>query len=112
MLGNSLAPRIFSENSLSPLATGKTARRTGARPATTAPQRGYCRLLKNRGSRAFPERRSSRTQRVSLAATPRPARVTAPTGDRVTMIARLVCWLAIWSYLAVLSVQLFKLYAG
>lgn len=112
MLANSLTPHSFSKDGQRASASGRRLREPNPRPTPAKAQKGYCRILRNRGSRAFPERRSSLTQRVSLAATPRPARAQATAGDRVSMIARLVCWLAIWSYLAVLSVQLFKLYAG
>ena len=101
MLGNALTPGHFQATTLKLATSGKL------RPAMA--RRGSVQTSANK---AFPERRSSLTQRVSLAATPRPARAQATAGDRVTMIARLVCWLAIWGYLAVLSVQLFKLYAG
>ena len=104
MLGNALAPGHFQATTLKLATSGKL------QPAMV--RRSTVQTSKIANSKAFPERRSSLTQRVSLAATPRPARAQATAGDRVTMIARLVCWLAIWSYLAVLSVQLFKLYAG
>ncbi len=104
MLGNALALGHFQATTLKLVTSGKL------RPATA--HRHSLQASKTASSKAFSERRSSLTQRVSLAATPRPARAQATAGDRVTMIARLVCWLAIWSYLAVLSVQLFRLYAG
>lgn len=109
MLGNSLAPNIFSTKAPRLPVNGKMPRRAGQ---ATMARRAHSEVSADRGIKDFPERRSSMTQRVSLAATPRLARVKAPASDRVTMIARPICWLAILSYLAVLSVQLFELYAG
>ena len=112
MSGNPLAPQAFLDTSMQPIATGIPARRPVAKAAPAISRRSRCRISLTRNFKVFPERRSSQTQRVSLAATPHPAKAKAAAGDRVTMIARLICWLAIGIYLAVLSVQLFTLYAG
>ncbi|WP_282606965.1 hypothetical protein [Pelagibius sp. Alg239-R121] len=111
MSSNSLAPHYPSPLSALPKIAGKCVRQAATRVAPSLSRRSR-QTVAGSASEIFQERRSSATQRVSLAATPRPAGAKATAGDRVTMIARFICWSAIATYLAVLSVQLFTLYAG
>ncbi|WP_179953915.1 hypothetical protein [Denitrobaculum tricleocarpae] len=46
-----------------------------------------------------------------MAATPQPAGAKATACDRVAVIARSFCWLAIVGYLVVLSLEIANLYA-
>lgn len=118
MSGNMIAPAAFPVTDIAP---GRPAApvplRRGLRPAgrvtadraAATPQGGRKRKGVHPG--LFQERRSSQTRRVSLAATPQPAEAKATACDRVAVIARICCWLAITGYLAALSLEIVSLYA-
>jgi hypothetical protein len=112
MLSNSLTPGFSPVSRIAPVkASGGISR--FFRPRSSAPTAPALSSRKRyAGPEELSERRSSTTRRESLAATLRPADAKATAGDRVTMIARFICWLAIGTYLAVLSVRIFFLYAG
>lgn len=112
MSSNSLSQHTFSVTSMQGIAPARPVRRPAAKTATAIAHLSHDQPPKNKGFKVFHERRSSRTRQLSLTATPRPVGAKATACDRVTMIARLACWLAIGSYLAVLSVELVSLYAG
>ncbi len=112
MSSNSLSSQNFSIASAQRFATVEPIRRARVKAARATARPKDVQPHRNKGSKAFHERRSSRTRRVSLAATPRPAKAEASACDRVTMIARLACWLAIGGYLTVLSLELVSLYTS
>lgn len=112
MSSNALSARTFSVTSIQGIASAKPVRRARVKVAKPVSPPSRNQPLKNKDFNVFHERRSSRARRVSLAATPRPVKAKATAGDRVTMIARFACLLAIGSYLTLLSVELVSLYAG
>jgi hypothetical protein len=112
MLSNSLTPGFSPVSRITPVkASGGISRFFSLRSsAPTAPALSSRKRYAE--TEGLSERRSSTPRRGSLSASLRPAGARATAGDRVTMIARFICWLTIGTYLAVLSVRIFSLYTG